>query len=295
AEQELILVVRDILRTLGANDSMFRFRLNNRKLMDSALKGFLGFEDNQLPKISRLIDAKAKLTEEDFLSGIRDCLDDQQLSQGLDRRLWDLLSIQELAGLPEELKQSDGYQELAELLDLLELAGVTNALFDVCIMRGFDYYTGNVFEAFDNNPDNPRSMFGGGRYDGLVGAFGVEPLPTVGFGMGDVTLREFLSGNNLLPAFQPVTQVYVALVGDTYRHALPIAQKLREQAVNVAIDFSGRKLAKQLEAASKKGINWVLFIGDAELESGQLKLKNMQTGEEICNDVDHLIDSIKNR
>ena len=66
-------------------------------------------------------------------------------------------------------------------------------------MRGFDYYTGTVFEMYDTNPKNPRALFGGGRYDDLVGIFGVEKVSGIGFGWGDVTTRDFLETYNLLP------------------------------------------------------------------------------------------------
>jgi histidyl-tRNA synthetase len=74
-----------------------------------------------------------------------------------------------------------------------------NAVFDQNIVRGFDYYTGLVFEVFDTHTDNRRSLFGGGRYDNLLEMFGVDPVPTVGFGMGDVTIRDFLETHKLKP------------------------------------------------------------------------------------------------
>ncbi len=83
------------------------------------------------------------------------------------------------------------------LLTGLKKRGVTNAEFDANIARGFDYYTGMVFEVFDTHPENRRSLFGGGRYDNLLELFGVEPVPTVGFGMGDVTIHDFLETHKL--------------------------------------------------------------------------------------------------
>lgn len=84
-----------------------------------------------------------------------------------------------------------------ELLVALKQKGITNAEFDANIVRGFDYYTGMVFEVFDTHADNRRSLFGGGRYDNLLEIFGVEPVPTVGFGMGDITIRDFLETHSL--------------------------------------------------------------------------------------------------
>src|SRR4029079_11539556 len=109
--------------------------------------------------------------------------------------------------------------ELKELFAFLETAMITNAVFDPTVMRGFDYYTGIVFEIFDEDPNNNRPMLGGGRYDGLVGLFGVEPVPTVGFGFGDVTLENFLNGHDLMPPLRSETDMYVVLVGDVFSKA----------------------------------------------------------------------------
>jgi histidyl-tRNA synthetase len=150
-------------------------------------------------------------------------------------------------------------------------------------MRGFDYYTGIVFEVFDTDPDNNRSMLGGGRYDGLVGLFGVNPVPTVGFGWGDVTLANFLQAHRLLPDLKPETDVYVALVGEV--NAQKVIAELRRQGLNLAVDLSSKKIGEQLKTADKKGIVNVLIIGENELETGVFKLKNLKTGQETAGDL----------
>jgi histidyl-tRNA synthetase len=93
------------------------------------------------------------------------------------------------------------------------------------IMRGLDYYTGTVFEMFDTSPENRRAMFGGGRYDNLVGLFGKEKLSGVGFGMGDVTLRDFLETHGLLPKLPGAVDVFVTLPKEELRgHAEKVAR-----------------------------------------------------------------------
>ena len=87
--------------------------------------------------------------------------------------------------------------EVEKLLVALKEASVSNARFEPTLARGFDYYTGMVFEVFDTNPENKRSLFGGGRYDNLLEIFDAEPVPTVGFGMGDITIHDFLETHNL--------------------------------------------------------------------------------------------------
>src|SRR5690606_32259253 len=110
------------------------------------------------------------------------------------------------------------------LLSMLKQGGIKNDEFDISLMRGFDYYTDIVFEVFDTDTENNRSMFGGGRYDGLVGLFGVEPVPTVGFGMGDVTLANFLASHNLLPQIRSTVDVVIITLGDVYLQANKLAQ-----------------------------------------------------------------------
>lgn len=293
AEQELIMVANDIFKEFGASSSMYRFKLNNRRLMDFALSSYLGLDDTQVKAMMRLIDAKAKMSQEAFVAAAEQVLSPSQRESNTVAKLDQLLTTANLEDLPEEVKLNQGYEDLAQLLNLLKQAGVENAEFDIGVMRGFDYYTGNVFEVFDTNPENPRSIFGGGRYDGLVGAFGVEPVPTVGFGFGDVTFREFLVGNNLLMPPKTETDVYVVLVGDVYEQAQDLLQELRSEGVNVAVDFSNRKIGKQIDVAAKKGIRYVLFLGPEELENGQFKLKNIETGEELTKSLARVISLVK--
>jgi len=160
-------------------------------------------------------------------------------------------------------------------------------------MRGFDYYTDIVFEVFDAHTDNNRSMLGGGRYDGLVGLFGVAPVPTVGFGWGDVTLANFLELHHLLPDCKLETDVYAALIGDVITAAAQPINELRQAGINVAVDLSGRKLGDQLKTADKKGLQFALIIGETELKTGQYKLKDLKTGKEKQLDLKQIAKTLK--
>ena len=185
-----------------------------------------------------------------------------------------------MADLPEPIRDSDAMKKIQILFTHLKENNVTNVEFDVALMRGFDYYTDIVFEVFDNHPDNNRSMFGGGRYDGLVGLFGVEPIATVGFGMGDVTILDFLEAHELLPELRSETDIYIIPIGDTLRQAQGLARILREEGVNVAVDVSERKTEKQIKTAVKKHIPYALFVGEDELNEERFNLKDLASQEE---------------
>lgn len=159
-------------------------------------------------------------------------------------------------------------------------------------MRGFDYYTGIVFEVSDTDPENNRSMLGGGRYDGLVGLFGVDSVPTVGFGWGDVTLQNFLENHHLLPPLPTETDVYVALAGDVASAAQPAVAELRSLGFNVVVDLSGKKIGDQFKNAEKHAVEQVLIVGEDELTSGNFKLKNLSLGTEFEGSITAIADKL---
>jgi histidyl-tRNA synthetase len=158
-----------------------------------------------------------------------------------------------------------------------------------------DYYTDIVFEVYDADPANVRSMFGGGRYDGLVGLFGVEPVPTAGFGMGDVTLQNFLQAHRLLPEQKTETDAIVILIGDVYDASQKVLKKLRASGLNLAVDSSGRKLDTQIRHAAKSGARYAVFIGDKELSAGQAKLRDLDNGKEKTLTIDKLPGALADR
>jgi histidyl-tRNA synthetase len=293
ADHEMILIADSLMKSFGANHEMYTIRLNSRKLINSLLHEYLGLDHTQSESLIRLIDRMHKMDHAEFGAQIDAVITPSQRDNGASDKLLEVLRAESLDALPEMLHGHDSVKDLRKLLDLLSKSHVMNAEFDPSLMRGFNYYTDIVFEVFDNNPENNRSMFGGGRYDGLVGLFGVEPVPTVGFGMGDVTLQNFLEAHNLLPKLKPETDLYVILIGNVYEKALPIVSELRQMGLNVQLDSSGRKPDKQLKTALKKGINYVLFVGENELKEEQFKLKNLTNGEEESHGLARIVSIVK--
>lgn len=285
AELEIIQVVDSIMRRLGAKHDMYSIRLNDRRFMNFILSEHLGLDDVQSQSVSKLIDRMHKMEKSAFLTQLDGLCTPSQRDDGAVEKLTRVLEATRLSELPHELQSHESLEDLRSVLSQLQRLGITNVVFDPTLMRGFDYYTGLVFEVFDTSSENNRSLFGGGRYDGLIGLFGVEPVPTVGFGMGDVVLADFLQTHDLLPHLHPETRVYVALAGDLIEKSWKVIAELRNEGVNVAVDISGNKLDKQLKTASKKGVPYVVIIGENELAEGRFKLKNMETGVEETHSV----------
>lgn len=279
AEAEIISTADAVLKGFGATPDMYAIKLNSRKLIDFILKDYLGLNGVQQHTLAKLIDRKEKMPPEKFAAEAEAVFTPSQREAGQPDSFLQILSVKTLGELPPAVRQHRSVGELANLILLLKGSGVSNVEFDIAIMRGFDYYTDIVFEIFDQNPDNNRAMMGGGRYDGLVGLFGVEPVPTVGFGLGDVTMQNFLEGHKLLPPIRTETDAYVILIGDVYSPALNVINELREMGLNVALDLSGRKLDRQIKSAVKKGIHYAVFIGQKDIEDGQFEIKNLVTGK----------------
>lgn len=293
ADHEIISVADSIMQAFKAKRDMYTIKVNSRQLMDGLLSDYLGLDGVQAHTMAKLIDRMHKMDYAEFVGSLDAIFQPAQREQGEPDMLLNFLKVQSLDQLPEPLQEHPSVTDLRKLMDMLQASGVRNAVFDPTLMRGFDYYTDIVFEVFDNHPENNRSMFGGGRYDGLVGLFGVEPVATVGFGVGDVTLQNFLETHELLPKLPPETDVYVILIGDVYQKAQPALKDLRDAGVKVAVDMTGRKPDKQIKTAVKKGIHYALFIGDREIENEQYVLKNLVTGTDEHHGVNRLVSIIK--
>lgn len=174
AEVEIIHLASNIMKSFGTKDQDFEIRINNRKLLQERFGSKL-ISAEKLPEALRLLDKKDKIEATEF---------DLE---------WKKLSNESFEVSHEANTEING------LISELSKLGIKNVVYDPVLTRGFDYYTGTVFEIYDTHPDNNRSLFGGGRYDNLLEIFGVEPVPTVGFGMGDITFRDFLETHKLGP------------------------------------------------------------------------------------------------
>jgi len=256
ADVEIISLANDIMKAFGAKDNQFGIRINNRRDLFQKFDKLAIPKDKQTP-FRRLLDKKDKI--DDF---------DQKAAELLGKPFKDI----------DELSKLD--QETSALITKLQSQGMKNVEFDPFLVRGFDYYTGTVFEVYDTNPENNRSIFGGGRYDDLVGIFGVEKVSGIGFGLGDVTMQNFLETHKLLPEYYPPVQLYICHLENHLEAANQLASDLRKQGVNVAVDLTDRKVTAQGKTADKEKIPCVLVVGEEEVKSGKYKVKNLAESKE---------------
>lgn len=294
AEAEIISLAASIMREFGANDSMYVIKINNRNLINLMLSQYLNLDGVQIQLMMKLLDRKNKITPEDFAFQAEEIFG-TEIASDSKKKLAKLLTARTVSEMPDEVKNSAEAAEVQSLFELLARAGVTNAVFDASLMRGLDYYTGTVFEVFDNDPANNRSLFGGGRYDGLVGLFGAEPIATVGMAPGLTTTELFLRSHNLLPEFTSTTEVGIVVIDHTYDGALAFANQLRAEGVKAEVDITGRKIDKQIKAVIKKKIPFIVFVGENELAKEMYPFKDAVTTDEEILSVERIVSKVKDR
>lgn len=294
AEFEMIQMADALMKEFGASEKMYTIRVNDRKLINYVMTQYLRLDVIQTQLMIKLFDRREKITPEEFSDQAADIFNDTQRVEGLSL-ITQLLSAKSMSELPERIKNAEEMRDILALFSLLNNAGVKNVKFDITLMRGFDYYTGIVFEVFDNHPDNRRAMFGGGRYDGLVGLFGVEPVPTVGMAPGGTMTEIFLRSHKLLPEMGSTTEVYIVVLDNALAGAHQLTKKLRDEGLNVEIDVTGRKLDKQIRSAVRKQIPYMVFVGEKEVDEETYPLKNVKTSEEQRVSFERIVTTVKDR
>lgn len=272
ADAEAIMLAVDYLNSLGLND--------------------LEVEINSLgcPKCREEYKNKIKeVLKPEFDNLCEDC---QNRYEKNPLRLLDckVESCKEIFAKPEIQKviQSDficeecaqHYSELKSYLDKLNIKYVENKL----LVRGLDYYNRTVFEIKSNNLGSQNAVCGGGRYDSLVKNLGGEDTPAVGWAMGMERL------NSLLPEVEP-EKLDGYIVSNSPADAFAFAQELRAKGLNVEFDLANKKFTKQLEKASKVA-RFALILGEDEIKSNQVSVKNLATSEQVTISKDDVAERI---
>lgn len=281
-EVDLLQVINEVFRRLKLR---VRILLNNRKIL-AGIAEVSGAGD-RLVDITVAIDKLEKIGQEKVFDELRG----KGFSEETLARLLPFLTLEgtnreKLEALRTLLATSEegllGIQELSYILDHIEPLGLTAELvIDLSLARGLSYYTGAILEvkALDATMG---SISGGGRYDNLTGIFGLEGLGGVGISFGADRIYDVLDELELFPEETLTgTQLLVANFGETeLRYLLPLVAELRGAGVRTEVYPEATKMKKQLGYADSLHIPYVLLVGEEELSTGILTLKNMLSGEQ---------------
>jgi histidyl-tRNA synthetase len=268
ADAEIIACTVDAVAALGFKG--FKVRINNRKLLDALLK-YAGVK--KVSEALRAIDKLDKLG----VAGVKKELNERGINK---KSVEKVMKFVKISGKPDAvLKKAeklvgkcDGVKELKELVGYLRMMGTASYEIDLSLARGMEYYTGPVFEV---DYGSIGSIGGGGRYDRMIGIFAEKEVPATGISLGIDRIVELRKSQK-----KTVTDIFIAVVGNTLKEALKLARKLRKKNLNVELDLLGRSLSKQFDYANSKGIPKVIIVGEKDLKKGFVTEKDMKTGKQ---------------
>ena len=281
ADAELLSVMVHMFTSVGLTHDDVVVRISSRKVLEEVL-GSLGIEGDSFTKACVIVDKMDKLPEEDVSAQ----LSDLGISDSSITTIQSVLSVTELPELRDMLSpDSMAVSELERLFQLLESYGISEwTTFDASVVRGLAYYTGPVFEAHDRGGEL-RAICGGGRYDRLIGTLGGRDLPATGFGFGDMVIMELLSEKGLLPDISSRVSDVVFSMNESLRGAaMEVSSKLRGAGRRVDLVLEPKKMKWVFKHAERTGAERLVMVMPAEWDSGKVRIKDLQTGEE--NDIE---------
>ncbi|MDH4199641.1 MAG: histidine--tRNA ligase [Spirochaetia bacterium] len=292
ADLEIIQLALELFSAFGATENHYKIFINHRAVLNAVFEKILKIPGDKWANVSRIMDKKDKVSGEEFQSMLR--------GEGLGEIQIRELELYVNSGINYLINSSisgeNCVKHLVETLEMThEISGGKIVHYNPSVVRGFDYYTGIVFEIFDLHPENRRSLAGGGRYDNLVTAFTKDTVNAIGFGMGDVTFMDFLKNHGLIPDIQNHSQVYVAAFSEKNlrMNAIKISRLLRNAGFNVELSSGHKKLGKQFDEAHSKKIPIVVLQGETEAQKNTVIIKEMSTGAQQEVAMEELLATLK--
>jgi histidyl-tRNA synthetase len=271
ADAETAAVLATFFQRVGLRPEQVLIKVNNRRLVDDRFDA-LEIPAGQRPAVSSWIDRREKMSPEAWLEYGKEI----GLSPEQTNKLKEMLADRDLWKLSAELTR------FFAVIDALGLSEYFQ--FDPSIMRGLLYYTGTVFEAWEVGGDIKRSILGGGRYDNLTRDVGGDPIPGVGFAMGDVVVSLILEKYGLMPRdlnVNPAPVLVTVFDGERLLESFKLASELRRAGLNVVCYPEAAKLQKQFKYADRMGARVTLVLGPDEVQNGQVTVKNLANGEQV--------------
>lgn len=290
ADAELIAAAIDILRGYGLTEQDFVARISDRRLL-RALLLHAGVPEAQLILVYNIVD-KLERVPADVIA--KRLTDEAELSAEQAEAVIAIFAHRDFDAVRAAYGQTEGVapeiERMAAYFGHLRAMGLGAFVrFDLSIVRGLAYYTGIVFELFDARGEL-RAICGGGRYDNLLKQVAGVDLPALGFGMGDVVLRELLADRGLLPSTAQVVDYYVVAVTPEQRDALlSLVHGLRDAGWSVEYGLRHQGVGKQFKNAAALGARRVVTLGPDEVAQGIAAVKDMETGEETRVSLEELV------
>lgn len=274
ADVEVLQIAIEIMLKLGAPEGSFNVQINNRKLIDAVLEKCLKIDPQDTQTATRIFDKFEKLQPDEFAKRLADEVELSEMQIEQVRGFLKSDTAQKLLEVFPELEADEGFSQTLQIIKTLNQMGYEKYIdLRPNIIRGFDYYDGMIFEVFDTSPDNPRALFGGGRYNGLAGLFGSQSFPAVGCAPGDETMRLFMDSWELLERVKDSDtsqKIYFPLLDEGIEvQVQEQIKKLRAEGFDVEAGLSIENLGKVMKLAANRGFDGIAIYGKREVEQGK--------------------------
>jgi histidine--tRNA ligase len=289
-DAEIPSVIYNLISDLGFND--FTICINNRKVLNGLFRE-VNQEQNAVD-IMRTIDKLAKIGKEKVIEELKEIgVDDQATERILtfieiDGTTDEKISKLENLGILNEMF-TQGLEELKQVVKYIRIFGVPDTHFkiDLTIARGLDYYTGTVYETFLNDYKELGSVCSGGRYENLAEYYTDKKLPGVGISIGLTRLFYKLNELQLIKSDKySMSDILIIPMAEDMTKSIELASDLRKEGINTEVYLNDKKLKAKFKYADKLKIPYVAVIGEDEISSNTVKVKNMETGEETPTELD---------
>lgn len=289
-DAEIPSVIYNLISDLGFND--FTICINNRKVLNGLFRE-VNQEQNAVD-IMRTIDKLAKIGKEKVIEELKEIgVDDQAIERILtfieiDGTTDEKISKLENLGILNEMF-TQGLEELKQVVKYIRIFGVPDTHFkiDLTIARGLDYYTGTVYETFLNDYKELGSVCSGGRYENLAEYYTDKKLPGVGISIGLTRLFYKLNELQLIKTDKySMSDILIIPMTEDMTKSIELASDLRKEGINTEVYLNYKKLKAKFKYADKLKIPYVAVIGEDEISSNTVKVKNMETGEETPTELD---------
>ena len=296
-DAEIPSIMYETFRELGLDN--FTIRINNRKILNGLFED-IDAKENSVD-IMRIIDKIEKIG----VDKVKEELRELKISENNIEKIIEFIEIDgstdvKISAL-ENLKIkneifNEGLNELKEVIKYIRLFNVPEEYFtvDVSIARGLDYYTGTVYETFLNDYKSIGSICSGGRYSNLSEYYTDKKMPGVGMSIGLTRLFFVLNDMGILPENQKksISEILILSMIPDLKPAIETANTLRKAGINTEIYFDDKKIKTKFKYADKLKIPYVIVIGEDEIATGKLTLKNMETGEQESKNLEEIVKMI---
>jgi histidyl-tRNA synthetase len=276
AEAEILMLLISACELMGLSAKEIRVFINDRRILNSILNQ-ISVPQEMHSEVLVIMDKRDKIS----IEALSKLLQDIGMSTTQVDQLNEYLLKSDLIELKKNLNDTQGIDELQNLMEMMEKAGFSDYLqFDISIVRGLSYYTGAVFEV--NSPTKQhRAICGGGRYDSLLSTYGGEIVPAVGFGFGDVVVLDVLKDLERFPELpRKLDYTIIPFAREQVGTALNIAAILRKNGSTVDCNFSMKKMKKTLQQAGESGAAKAILLFPDELTENKVVIRDLRLHEQ---------------